>query len=1101
MVNWILQKIIGTHHERECKRLWPVVERINRLEPEILPLTDEALRAKTEELRARLAKALAPHAFTPPHGLSGRGSCGAGFITPASPEWYALNHDERLALRRERRAIQQRALGAILPEAFAVVREAARRTLNMRHFDVQLLGGLVLHEGKIAEMATGEGKTLVATLPAYLNALTGRGVHIVTVNDYLARRDARWMGPIYHALGLSVGVIQGVDPAERRPGEESLSFRYDPTFVASNDRFIHLRPVSRREAYRVDITYGQNNEFGFDYLRDNMRFRKEDLTQGEFHYAIVDEVDSILVDEARTPLIISGPAEESTELYHRLDQLVRKLRKADDYEVDEKDHAVSLNEAGIKRAEELLGVANLYDEVNMRLVHHINQALRAHELFRRDVDYMVKDGEIIIVDEFTGRLMPGRRWSDGLHQAIEAKEGVRIRQENQTLASVTFQNYFRMYEKLAGMTGTASTEAQEFSQIYSLDVVAIPTNRRLIRTNHPDMVYKTEEEKFLAVVQEIVELYRMGRPVLIGTISIEKSERLSRMLKEPGALLARLATVCQWTRDELKKEQVNPELRQAMDQALARPAAITEPHALEWLGRVKQQLPKSLLVYRWETILRLVQAIATIREGLRHSVLNAKYHEQEAHIVAQAGRKHAVTIATNMAGRGTDILLGGSPQALADDAIRQEESRRQPPPHAGAEQAAADAGPPQPLAEDERRAIIERFQQQCAKEHDEVVALGGLHVLGTERHEARRIDNQLRGRSGRQGDPGSSRFYLSLADDLMRVFGSDRIARLMEFKWFQWEEGLPIEHPMVTRAIETAQRRVEGHNFDIRKQLLEYDNTMNRQREVIYEQRHRILEGVNLGGLVVDIMGEVVDGLLETFAPAAQRPDAWDLNGLREALGRQFGVPMPPEEAPPADRPTGGDREALADRLVEAFRLAYDAKRAAIGPELMAQLERTVLLSVMDAKWKDHLYMMDALREGIHLRAYGQRDPLVEYQREAYAMFQDMIASIKAESLELLLRVQPVAEARPVSVFAKTPVTELHPDAAEAARILPQRPVEVGSGLGALGSGQLPPAPSPQPPATVRSQPASVMRAGPKVGRNEPCPCGSGLKYKRCHGK
>ena len=1058
MVNWVLQKIIGTHHERQRKRLWPIVEQVNRFEPEIQKLSDAQLRAKTDEFRTRLREALAPHTF----------------LTPATPEWYERNHDEREALKRQRRKIQQEALDEVLPEAFAIVREAARRTVNMRHFDVQLLGGMILHEGKIAEMATGEGKTLVATLAAYLNALTGRGVHIVTVNDYLARRDARWMGPIYHALGLSIGVIQGVDPAERRMGDESLSFIYDPAWIQASDRFIYLRPSKRREAYAADITYGQNNEFGFDYLRDNMRFRKEDLTQGEYHYAIVDEVDSILVDEARTPLIISGPAEESTELYYRLDKLIAKLGKGTDYEVDEKEQAVSLTEDGIKHSEELLSVANLYDESNMRLIHHIHQALRAHELFQRDVDYMVKDGEIIIVDEFTGRLMPGRRWSDGLHQAIEAKEGVRIREENQTLASVTFQNYFRMYEKLAGMTGTASTEAQEFSTIYNLDVVSIPPNRTLGRTNFPDTVYKTEEEKFAAVVQEIAQLHRAGQPVLIGTISIEKSERLSRMLKEPGPLIKRLGTVCQWALEELKKEALSGagDLSARLTRELARPATLTEEQAKALLADLKAHAPKSILAYRLEEVVRLVQSIESVKAGLRHNVLNAKYHEQEAHIIAQTGRKGAVTIATNMAGRGTDILLGGNPQALAEDAIRQEEEKRQAP-----------------LDESEKQAITARFKTVCDEEHEQVVALGGLHVLGTERHEARRIDNQLRGRSGRQGDPGSSRFYLSLADDLMRIFGSDRIAKLMEFKWFQWEEGMPIEHGMVSKAIETAQRRVEGHNFDIRKQLLEYDNTMNRQREVIYEQRRRILEGVDLQGLVRDIITEVAEELLDTFASKELRPDAWDLAGLREAVNRQFGLTL-------AEDVLSGNREALDARVAEVLQAAYDAKSAAVGPEMMRQLERTVMLSVVDAKWKDHLYMMDALREGIHLRAYGQRDPLVEYQREAYRMFQEMIASVKIESLTLLLRIQPAAEAQPVSVFARTPVKELHPDAASAERFIPSAPSEMP--IGAMDSMPEPPRmPSGPPPR----QATPIQHAGPKVGRNDPCHCGSGLKYKKCHGK
>ncbi len=1056
MVNWVLQKILGTYHEREVKRLRPVVERINALEPSVKALSDAQLRAKTDEFRQRIRDGLA----------------GQAFADPSTPQWYDLTTDQRQAVKKARRAFQQRVLDEILPEAFAVVREASRRTVNMRHFDVQLIGGMILHEGKIAEMTTGEGKTLVATSAAYLNALTGRGVHIVTVNDYLARRDTRWMGPIYHALGLSVGVIQGVDPVERRAGEESLSFVYDPGFVASNDRFMHLRPVSRREAYRTDITYGQNNEFGFDYLRDNMRFRLEDLSQREYHFAIVDEVDSILIDEARTPLIISGPAEESTDLYYRLDKIVIRLQTGTSFELDEKAHSVSLTEDGMKQSEELLGVDNLYEETNMRLVHHINQALRAHHLFKRDVDYVVKDDEIIIVDEFTGRLMPGRRWSDGLHQAIEAKENVRIRQENQTLATVTFQNYFRMYEKLAGMTGTASTEAIEFSEIYKLDVVAIPTNCTLLRTHYPDVVYKTEMEKFLAIVQEIVELHRAGRPVLIGTISIEKSERLSRMLKEPGPFLARLAVICQWALDEAKKESVPEDVQRTLSQTLTRPAMLTVAQASELLIQLKTHAPKSILVYRAEDILRLAKTIESVKAGLPHNVLNAKYHEREAHIIAQTGRKGALTIATNMAGRGTDILLGGNPQALAEDAVREEETRRQAP-----------------LTDAEKAEMLARFVTFCAEEHKQVVAVGGLHVLGTERHEARRIDNQLRGRSGRQGDPGSSRFYLSLEDDLMRIFGSDRIAKLMEFKWFKWEEGLPIEHAMVTRSIETAQRRVEGHNFDTRKQLLEYDNTMNRQREVIYEQRRRILEGVDLAGLVRDIIEEIAEGLLNAFASKTLRPDAWDLDGLRGALRQQFGITLE------ADALAGGDREAIFQELVEIFERAYEAKRQAFGPALMPQMERHVLLSIIDAKWKDHLYMMDALREGISLRAYGQRDPVVEYQREGYQMFQDMIASIKEESLMMLLRVQPMAQAELVSVFAKTPQHEVHP---EVSGSLTER---MAAAVGGAEAPAAPPGLNPlsAAPPSARSAAAPVT-AGPKVGRNDPCPCGSGKKYKKCHG-
>jgi len=1058
MMSWGLQRVIGTYHDRERKRLWPVVERVNALEPQIQKLSDAELRAKTDEFRANIREGMASRTFP----------------DPTSKAWYELNADERLALKKERRKYQQRVLDAVLPEVFAVVREAGIRTLKMRHFDVQLLGGIILHEGRIAEMATGEGKTLVATLAAYLNALTGRGVHIVTVNDYLARRDARWMGPIYHALGLSVGSIQGVDPGERRTGAESLSFLYDPAFTASNDRFAQLRPVTRHEAYLADITYGQNNEFGFDYLRDNMRFRQADQSQREFHYAIVDEVDSILIDEARTPLIISGPAEESTDLYYRLDKLVGKLSKDEHFELDEKAKSVSLTEAGIARSEELMGVGNLYDETNMRLVHHIHQALRAHQLFERDVDYVVNNDEIVIVDEFTGRLMPGRRWSDGLHQAIEAKENVQIRQENQTLATVTFQNYFRMYEKLAGMTGTAATEAQEFKEIYNLDVVVIPTNRPLIRENSPDVVFKTGQEKFLAIVQEIGELHRAGRPILVGTISIEKSEYLSRMLKEPGPFITRLGTVCQWAVSELGKESLPDDLRKRIEPLLARPATITEAQASEVLIQLKTKAPKSILVFRFEDIVRLAQTIQAVKGGIIHNVLNAKYHEQEARIVAQAGRKGAVTIATNMAGRGTDIVLGGNPQALAEDVIRDEQAKRE------AE-----------LTQEERREILERLRRACDAEHEQVVAVGGLHVLGTERHEARRIDNQLRGRSGRQGDPGSSRFYLSFEDDVMRIFGAESIAKLMELKWFKWEEGLPIEHGMVSKSIETAQRRVEGHNFDIRKQLLEYDNTMNRQREVIYEQRRRILEGVDLRGLVEHIMSEVADNALETFASKDLRPDAWDLAGLREAIARQFGVPLG-EEA------LSGDLDMMHEQIVETVRKAYEEKRQTVGPELMEQLERHILLSIMDAKWKDHLYMMDALRDGIGLRAYGQRDPVVEYQREAYRMLQEMIGSIKVESLTMLLRVQPTIEQRPVSVFETTPQRAEHPEVGSrlAERLAPSQPAAASAAPGPERSRTPRPQRGPAPASTP-----TTVRAGPKVGRNEACPCGSGKKYKKCHGR
>ncbi|MGH7262420.1 MAG: preprotein translocase subunit SecA, partial [Candidatus Rokuibacteriota bacterium] len=749
MLGTILTLLFGTKHERDVKRMTPTARAIGALEPDLQPLSDTALRDKTDEFKKRLAD--------------------------------GVDLDELLA------------------EAFAVCREAARRTVGMRHFDVQLMGGIVLHEGRIAEMATGEGKTLVATLPAYLNALTGRGVHVVTVNDYLARRDAQWMGPIYYALGLTVGVIQ-----------HEVSYLYDLAYVSPDIRLANLRPCSRREAYQADVTYGTNNEFGFDYLRDNMRFSLEELVQRELHYAIVDEVDSILIDEARTPLIISGPAEESTDKYYKIDRILPKLHRAativegklseveavktGDYIVDEKARAVALTEQGVARCEQLLSIENLYDPTHMETLHHIHQALRAHALFKRDVDYVVKDGQVLIVDEFTGRLMPGRRWSDGLHQAVEAREGVRIERENQTLATVTFQNYFRMYDKLAGMTGTAETEAEEFGKIYKLDVAVIPTNRPLIRTNFPDVVYKTEREKFDAVTEEISGCHESGRPVLVGTVSIEKSEHLSRLLK---------------------------------------------------------------------------------KRGIPHQVLNAKYHEREAEIVAQAGREKSVTIATNMAGRGTDILLGGNPDFLAKEILRKKDLD------------------PLTAPPDERRAALEEAKRITEPEHERVVELGGLHIIATERHESRRIDNQLRGRSGRQGDPGSSRFYLSLEDDLLRIFGSERIRKVMDK--LGMEEGEPIEHKLVTRAISTAQKRVEAHNFEIRKHLLEYDDVMNKQREVVYGMRGEILEGESQEEAIREWLDEITTGLLDLYASADAHPEDWDLKGLNEALHRQFDVRLPPQ--------------------------------------------------------------------------------------------------------------------------------------------------------------------------------------------------------------
>jgi len=926
MLNTLLRKVFGTKHERDVKRLQPNVVAINALEPQLKTLDDAALQAKTAEFRKRLED--------------------------------GADVDD------------------VLAEAFAVCREAARRALGMRHFDVQLIGGMVLHEGKIAEMATGEGKTLVATLPAYLNSLTGRGVHIVTVNDYLAKRDAQWMGPVYQALGLSVGVIQ-----------HEASFLYDPRFVTPDVRMTALRPCSRPEAYRADITYGTNNEFGFDYLRDNMRFYREELVQRELHYAIVDEVDSILVDEARTPLIISGPAEESTELYYKIDRIIPKLKRAativegklseveatkeGDYIVDEKSKAVALTEAGIASCERLLTVDNLYDPNNIDVLHHIQQALRAHALYKRDVDYVVKDGQVIIVDEFTGRMMPGRRWSDGLHQAVEAKEAVRIERENQTLATITFQNYFRMYDKLAGMTGTAETEAEEFAKIYKLDVVVIPTNRPLTRVNNPDVVYKTEREKFNAVVEDIIERHGRGQPVLVGTISIEKSERLSTLLK---------------------------------------------------------------------------------KRGVRHEVLNAKYHEREAEIVAQAGRQSAVTIATNMAGRGTDILLGGNPDFLSKELLRKK----------GLDPATAPA--------EARQAALVEARRITEPEHEQVVATGGLHIVGTERHESRRIDNQLRGRSGRQGDPGSSRFYLSLEDDLLRIFGSQRIQRIMDR--LGMEEGEPIEHKLVTRAIATAQKRVENHNFEIRKHLLEYDDVMNKQREIVYGMRRQILDGANQTDTIAEWIEDLAPVTLDSFAGPAVHPEEWDLAGLNEALFQQFDVRIPASAYQEVT-----SRDGLNELVLDAVKSRYVDRERELGEELMRALERHEMLIVIDTQWKDHLLSIDHLKEGIGLRGYGQRDPLTEYKKEAFDLFQDMAERVKAAVVERLFKVQVVREA-PMAM----PTLTARADTQESRGEMPS----VG--------GEAPRA----APLAAPPRPAPRTATGVKVGRNDPCPCGSGKKYKKC---
>ena len=859
MVFGLIKKIVGTRNDREIKRIQAVVEEINDWENKIKPLTDGELKGKTQEFKTRI--------------------------------------------------VEGASLDDILPEAFAVVREASWRTLEMRHFDAQMIGGIVLHEGKIAEMKTGEGKTLMATLPVYLNALEGKGVHVVTVNDYLATRDSEWMGTVYKFLGLSVGMVYHDIPEEER-----------------------------KEAYNCDVLYGTNNEFGFDYLRDNMKFSKDQMVQRDLNFGIIDEVDNILIDEARTPLIISGPAEESTDKYYKVNKLVPSLKKEEHYTIDEKARTASLTEEGIAKMEKDLNIENLYDPANIETLHCLNQAVKAHGIFKNEVDYVVRDGEVIIIDEFTGRMMNGRRYSDGLHQALEAKEGVNIENENQTLASITFQNYFRMYNKLAGMTGTADTEAEEFMSIYKLEVVVVPTNRAMIREDHPDVIYRTEKEKFNAVIDEIRELNEMSRPVLVGTISIEKSELLSKKLK---------------------------------------------------------------------------------KYGIKHNVLNAKHHEKEAEIISQAGQPNAVTIATNMAGRGTDIVLGeGIPE------------------------------------------------------------LGGLHILGTERHESRRIDNQLRGRSGRQGDKGSSRFFLCLEDDLLRIFGSDKISPLMER--LGMENGQPIEHSMVSKAVANAQKKVEAHNFDIRKHVLEYDDVMNRQREVLYALRREIIQAENPKEILLDMADELVDDIVSEVAHEKVYPEEWDIESLNDFLERQFGVHI--EKINEKELEIEGKYklelehcnreklyESVAQMVCDAYQIKEDGivKELEIDPVAMRHQEKIIMLQVLDTLWKDHLLGMDHLKEGIGLRGYAQKNPLTEYKKEGFSLFSNLMAKIKEEITEYLFKVQIRRE----SEFEDEDII------AKPKQIVEHRGDVEGS-----------------------DKPETVRRDEEKVGRNEPCPCGSGKKYKKCHG-
>jgi len=912
MLNTALTKIFGSKHERDVKRLQPQVAAINELEPTIKALSDDALRGKTEEFRRQLADG--------------------------------------------------KALDELLVPAFAVVREAARRALGMRHYDVQLVGGMVLHQGKIAEMRTGEGKTLVATLPVYLNALPCKGAHVVTVNDYLARRDADWMGQVYRFLGLTVGVIQhGVSDEERR------------------------------RSYAADVTYAQNNELGFDFLRDNMKFDLSAMVQRRHHFAIVDEVDSILIDEARTPLIISGPSEESVDKYYSIDRIIPKLERGEeieekdgakyttgDFVVDEKAHSAALTEEGVVRVEKLLGIQNLYDVENMDLLHGINQGLRAHHLYQRDVEYLIKDGQVVIVDEFTGRMMPGRRWSDGLHQAVEAKEGVKIERENQTLATITFQNFFRMYEKLGGMTGTAATEAPEFEHIYKLDVVVIPTNQPMIRDDRPDLVYRTAQEKWSAVVDEIADCHQRGQPALVGTLSIEKSEMLSGLLK---------------------------------------------------------------------------------RKGIPHVVLNAKYHEREATIVAQAGRKGAVTIATNMAGRGTDIVLGGNPEGLA----RSEADPETEP--------------------DAYREALARYRAQWAAEREEVLAAGGLHILGTERHESRRIDNQLRGRAGRQGDPGSSRFFLSLEDDLMRIFGSERIQGLLGKLGMQ--DGEAIEHTMVSRSIERAQKQVEGRNFEARKHLLEYDDVMNKQREAIYRLRKDIFDGREGRDYVLRVARDIVDTLVETHCPERADPSEWSTSELANDVLAYFDIDV---HKAGLDLAKMGDQE-IAEELWRRIESKYEEKESRVGAELVRLLERDVLLRYVDLAWKDHLLALDHLREGIGLRGYGQRDPLQEYKKESFELFGALKERVEDSVVKTLFRLEPVSEEQ----LARE--RERRERSAPASRLVFGAPAGPSPPSAAARDSDSPFGAAAQAPVT--QQPVRVEKT---PGRNDPCWCGSGKKYKKCHG-
>ncbi len=1040
MINKLLGKVFGTKNERVIKALRPNVQAINALEPEMQKLSDAELRAKTDEFRKRIQERLNRVGGSNGNPLAGSGA-------PADAEDDEDDFDRIKRMEKEQYDALQEALNDILVEAFAVVREAGRRVLNMRHFDVQLIGGMVLHQGTISEMKTGEGKTLVATLPVYLNALSGRGVHVVTVNDYLAKRDSEWMGRLYRFLGLTVGVI------------------------------VHdLDDEERRAAYAADVTYGTNNEFGFDYLRDNMKFDIRDCVQRGHNYAIVDEVDSILIDEARTPLIISGASEESTDKYYIVNRIIPKLVRGEelspdelrqqldageippeqrdemltelarvgddpqrkvltnDYVIDEKHRNITVSDSGWEKVEKLLGIGNIADPENWGTKHHVETAIKAHALYRRDVEYVIKDGEVIIVDEFTGRMMPGRRWSDGLHQAIEAKENVKIERENQTLATITFQNYFRMFKKLAGMTGTAETEATEFDKIYKLEVVVIPTNKEMRRIENADIVYRTEKEKYFAAADEIQQLASKGQPVLVGTTSVEKSERLSELLK---------------------------------------------------------------------------------KKAIKHVVLNAKFHEREAEIVAQAGRKGAVTIATNMAGRGTDILLGGNPEFMAKQEmvkkgiaqqLRVAQGKIEGPQEDGQTSLFYYNGNEYTVPTDKWADAFQRYKKQTDVEHEEVIAVGGLHILGTERHESRRIDNQLRGRAGRQGDPGSSRFYLALEDDLMRIFAKEWVSTLLQR--LGMEEGVPIESRMITRRIETAQKAVEAQHFESRKHLLEYDDVMNKQREAVYGLRRRLLEGTDQKDLILeDYVAAILAEQLEEYCPEKAHVADWNIKGLKDAIFTRFGVDFIAEGV----KAENLNRGELGDAIFAKLKERYDAKEKLIGPDAMRHHERMIMLSVIDQQWKDHLLSMDHLKEGIGLRGYGQHDPLVEYKKESFEMFEAMMQRFQEDTVRYLYLMQILE--RPHEAAPSAPPSS--PAGQEPESGVPAQ-------RGGDGNGRRPPRmvstsadeleeafmrrkrreleQARMAGAGEAQQVQQVVRGQEKVGRNDPCPCGSGKKYKKCHG-